>query len=106
MINASTAIIAILLYIGVLYLLANWAESGSERAKRFSLSVLVYVLSLAIYCTSWTFFGSVGLASQSGILMFTIYLGPTLLMLVIWPLMKRILLIKQVYHINSIADFL
>lgn len=106
MISATTLIIVILFYIGVLYFLATWAESGNERAQKISSSVIVYIFSIAIYCTSWTFFGSVGLASRSGILMFTIYLGPTLLMLVIWPLMQRILLIKQVYHVNSIADFL
>lgn len=106
MISATTLIILILAYIGMLFFIANWAESKSPTAKRISSSSMVYVLSLAVFCTSWTFYGSVGLASRAGVLVYTIYLGPTLLMLVLWPLMKRILLVKQTYHVNSIADFL
>ena len=99
-------LLIILGYVGILYVIATWAESGSERAKKLTTSAIVYTLSLAIYCTSWTFFGSVGIATHSSILMLSIYLGPTLLMLVIWPLMQRILLIKQIYRVTSIADFL
>lgn len=106
MISPITLILVIIGYIGVLFLIAQWAESGSIRAQKVTNSVSVYVLSIAIYCTSWTFFGSVGIATTSGVLMLTIYLGPSLVMLVLWPLMQRILLVKQVYHVTSIADFL
>ncbi|WP_394203216.1 ATP-binding protein [Shewanella waksmanii] len=106
MITPLTLVLIIVGYIGALYAIAHWAESGGQRASQLTNSVLVYVLSIAIYCTSWTFFGSVGIATTSGILMLTIYLGPSLLMLAIWPLMQRILLVKQVYHVTSIADFL
>ncbi|MGF1694409.1 ATP-binding protein [Vibrio lamellibrachiae] len=106
MISTSYLVLIILTYVGVLFFIANWAESESKKAKVFSSSVYVYILSLAVYCTSWTFYGSVGLASRSGIIVYTIYLGPTLLMLVLYPILKRILRIKQTYHINNIADFL
>ncbi|USD42341.1 sodium:proline symporter [Vibrio sp. SCSIO 43135] len=106
MFSTTTLIVIIVGYIGVLYAIANWAESSSPLAKRWSSSATVYILSIAVYCTSWTFYGSVGLASRSGIIVYTIYLGPTLLMIMLWPLMRRILLIKQTYHVNSIADFL
>ncbi|AQS39873.1 Na+/proline symporter [Shewanella psychrophila] len=106
MISATSLLLIILAYVGLLYVIAAWAESGSERAQKLTTSAAVYALSLAIYCTSWTFFGSVGIATRSSILMLSIYLGPTLLMIVIWPLMQRILLIKQIYRVTSIADFL
>ena len=106
MISATSLLLIILAYVGLLYVIAAWAESGSERAQKLTSSAAVYALSLAIYCTSWTFFGSVGIATRSSILMLSIYLGPTLLMIVIWPLMQRILLIKQIYRVTSIADFL
>ncbi|NRB25606.1 sensor histidine kinase [Shewanella sp.] len=106
MISATSLLLIILAYVGLLYAIAAWAESGSERAEKLTTSAAVYALSLAIYCTSWTFFGSVGIATHSSILMLSIYLGPTLLMIVIWPLMQRILLIKQIYRVTSIADFL
>ncbi len=106
MISLLSLIAIILFYVLTLYCIAYWAESGSLKAKQLAQSPVVYILSLAVFCTSWTFYGSVGLASRSGILVYTIYLGPTLLMIVLWPMMKRILLIKQIYHINSIADFL
>ncbi|MPY23027.1 sodium:proline symporter [Shewanella psychropiezotolerans] len=106
MISATSLLLIILAYVGFLYMIAAWAEAGSELAQKITTSAAVYALSLAIYCTSWTFFGSVGIATRSSILMLTIYLGPTLLMIVIWPLMQRILLIKQIYRVTSIADFL
>ncbi|MCK6261730.1 sodium:proline symporter [Vibrio sp. ZSDE26] len=106
MISVGSLILIILTYVAVLFFIANWAESGSRQAKVISSSVYVYILSLAVYCTSWTFYGSVGLASRSGIIVYTIYLGPTLLMLMLYPILKRILRIKQTYHINNIADFL
>ncbi|ABV38342.1 Na+/proline symporter-like protein [Shewanella sediminis HAW-EB3] len=106
MMSASSLLLVIFSYVALLYMLASWAESGSERARKLTTSAAVYALSLAIFCTSWTFFGSVGFATRSSILMLSIYLGPTLLMIVIWPLMQRVLLIKQIYRVTSIADFL
>lgn len=104
--SAMSLVLIILIYLGILFGIASWAESASKVAKKLTSSASVYVLSLAIFCTSWTFYGSVGMASQTGILTFAIYLGPTLFMLVIWPLMQRVIIIKQVYRISSIADFL
>lgn len=104
--SASGLLLVIFAYVALLYMLASWAESGSARAKKLTTSATVYALSLAIFCTSWTFFGSVGFATRSSILMLSIYLGPTLLMIIIWPLMQRVLLIKQIYRVTSIADLL
>ncbi|WP_407311489.1 NahK/ErcS family hybrid sensor histidine kinase/response regulator [Pseudomonas sp. nanlin1] len=66
----------------------------------------VYSLSLAVYCTSWTFFGAVGQAAEQLWAFLPIYLGPILLMLLApWVLQKMVLISKQ-ENITSIADFI
>src|SRR5262249_23947874 len=66
----------------------------------------IYALSLAIYCTSWTFFGSVGLASERGAEFLAIYIGPVLVFLFGAPLLRRIIRLAKTEKITSIADFL
>src|SRR5262249_3495884 len=70
------------------------------------LRPLIYPLSLAIYCTSWTFFGSVGLASRTGYDFLTIYLGPVVMIGICWPLIVRIVRLAKNQNITSIADFI
>ena len=71
-----------------------------------SRSPLVYSLSLAVYCTSWTFYGSVGKAATSGLSFLAIYLGPTIMICLWWILLRRMVIIKDNYRITSIADFI
>ena len=66
----------------------------------------IYALSLAIYCTSWTFFGSVGLASGRGLEFLAIYIGPLIVFLFGFPLLKHIIRLAKTEKITSIADFL
>jgi len=76
-------------YIGLLFLIASYGDrlSGSQRGR---LSGLIYPLSLAIYCTSWTFFGSVGLATRTGIEFLAIYVGPVLMIGLCTPVLRRV----------------
>ncbi len=67
---------------------------------------IVYSLSLAVYCTSWTYYGSVGLSAASGYNFLPVYIGPILLFLVCWPLLRRIVLLSKRHNITSIADFI
>lgn len=69
-------------------------------------SPLVYTLSISVYCTSWTFYGAVGSASRDGLEYLTIYLGPTLVFIGFWSLLRKILRISRRDNITSIADFL
>ena len=78
------------------------AGSGREGRSRH----LIYPLSLAIYCTSWTFFGSVGLASRTGFEFLTIYVGPILMIGLCSPLIMRIVRLAKAQNITSIADFI
>ena len=67
---------------------------------------LVYALSLSVYCTTWTYYGSVGYAANSGLLFLTIYLGPTMVVMFWWGLLRKLVRIKTTHHITSIADFI
>ena len=100
----SWSVIAVALgYIGLLFLVATYGDR-TRRADRPRL--LIYPLSLAIYCTSWTFFGSVGLASRTGYDFLTIYIGPVVMLALGYPLILRIVRLAKAQNITSIADFI
>ena len=80
------------------------ACAGSRAAAASRL--LIYPLSLAVYCTSWTFFGSVGIASRTGFDFLTIYIGPMLMIGLGYPLLIRIVRLAKAQNITSIADFI
>jgi PAS domain S-box-containing protein len=89
-----------------LFLLATWAEHRSEVGRSVTDNPWVYALSLAAYCTSWTFYGSVGKAVGSGMVFLTIYLGPTLCAALWWIILRKLVRLKSSFHISSIADLL
>jgi Na+/proline symporter/signal transduction histidine kinase/CheY-like chemotaxis protein len=93
-------------YIGLLFVVASYGD----QTRRFSAGgrwrKFIYPLSLAIYCTSWTFFGSVGLASRTGFDFLTIYIGPILVIGLCSPLIIRIVRLAKAQNITSIADFI
>jgi Na+/proline symporter/nitrogen-specific signal transduction histidine kinase len=94
-------------YVALLFALAfvsdRWARN---RQTTWLRSPLVYTLSLSVYCTSWTFYGAVGSAARNGLEFVTIYLGPTLVFVGWWLLLRKIVRIGRVHRITSIADFL
>ncbi|MEG0008803.1 MAG: PAS domain-containing hybrid sensor histidine kinase/response regulator [Aeromonas sp.] len=93
-----------LAYLGLLFLIAFVADKSKRR--RLKGQPLLYSLSLAVYCTSWTFFGTVGQASESPWSPVPIYLGPMLVFLFGWRLLARLILVAKREHITSIADFI
>jgi len=98
-------IVAIALaYIGLLFLVASYGDRR-RITRASSARLFIYPLSLAIYCTSWTFFGSVGLASRAGFDFLTIYIGPMLMFGLGFPLLTRIVRLAKSQNITSIADF-
>ena len=94
-----------LAYIGLLFLIASYGDR-TRIARGAASRLVIYPLSLAIYCTSWTFFGSVGLASRSGYDFLAIYIGPMLMVGLAYPLLIRIVRLAKVQNITSIADFI
>lgn len=91
-------------YVGLLFAVARYGDARAD-AGRSIISGNVYALSLAVYCTSWTFYGSVGRATSGGLSFLTIYIGPTLMLLFVGVLIKM-LRISKTYRITSIADFI
>jgi Na+/proline symporter/signal transduction histidine kinase len=101
------AVIAVALgYIGLLFVVASYGDRMRQRNPKTRSRLLIYPLSLAIYCTSWTFFGSVGLASRTGFDFLTIYIGPMLMIGFCLPLILRIVRLAKAQNITSIADFI
>ena len=96
-----------LAYVVFLFLVAWAAERRAKRGKASWLrSPLVYTLSLSIYCTAWTFYGAVGYAARSGLEFLTIYLGPTLVLIGWWWLLRKLVRIGRVQRVTSIADLI
>jgi Na+/proline symporter/signal transduction histidine kinase/ActR/RegA family two-component response regulator len=95
-----------LAYIGFLFVVASYGDRKRELARGTASRLLIYPLSLAIYCTSWTFFGSVGLASRAGFDFLTIYIGPVLMVGLAFPLIVRIVRLAKGQNITSIADLI
>ncbi len=99
-------IIVSLLYLLLLFGLAYWAERKAEQKSRFINSPYIYALSLAVYCTAWTYYGSIGRASKTGYDFLLIYLGPTLSMPLWWFVMRKIIRIAKIQNIFSLADLI
>jgi len=95
-----------LLYFGMLFAVAYYADQRSRAGRSLINNPNVYSFSLAVYCTSWTFYGSVGRAATSGIDFLAIYLGPTLMAFTWWFLLRRMVRISKEQNIASIADFI
>jgi Na+/proline symporter/signal transduction histidine kinase len=106
MLSDTTILLTIFLYVGLLFLSALWVERKAAAGKNVANNALVYSLSLAIYCTSWTYYGSVGKAVSSGMFFITVYLGPTIIFVVGWTFLRKLVRIKHAERINSIADFI
>ncbi|GAB4269017.1 MAG: SpoIIE family protein phosphatase [Deferrisomatales bacterium] len=92
-------------YLLFLFGVAYWAERRKDRGRSIISNPLVYALSIAVYCTSWTFYGSVGRASRSGFGFLAVYLGPTLIAFSWWALLRKMIRVARLNHITSIADF-
>src|SRR5258707_15818742 len=92
-------------YTGFLFFVASYGDRLS-LLQRGRASALIYPLSLAIYCTSWTFFGSVGFATRTSTDFFAIYVGPILMIGLCTPLLRRVIQLAKSQNITSIADFI
>ena len=95
-------------YVAVLFLVAFAAErrAGRGRGGAWARGPAVYTLSLSIYCTAWTFYGAVGYAARSGLEFVTIYLGPTLVMIGWWLVLRKLVRIGKAQRVTSIADLI
>jgi hypothetical protein len=107
MASVNQLIVVSLAYVVFLFAVAFFAERAAVRGRRGWLgSPLVYTLSLSIYCTAWTFYGAVGYAARSGMEFVTIYLGPSLVMIGWWWVLRKLVRIGRAQRATSIADLI
>ena len=107
MLSFNLLVTVALCYVALLFLVAFAADRQAARnAGGWLRSPWIYTLSLSIYCTGWTFYGAVGYAARSGMEYVTIYLGPTLVMVGWWWVLRRLVEIGRSQRITSIADLI
>lgn len=102
--NSVILLIILSIYLAILFYIAHWAEKNNN--SKWTNNPYVYTLSLAVYCTAWTYYGSIGVAADSGMRYLPIYLGPIIIAPSWILILKKIIRISRVNKISSIADFI
>lgn len=106
MLETGTILFISFLYIGLLFAIAYYGDRRADVGRSIISNPYIYALSLAVYCTAWTFYGSVGRAASSGLGFLPVYIGPTLAAASGWLILRKIIRISKVHRITSIADFI
>ena len=105
MLHETAIIFTAFAYLGVLFAIAYYADKRADAGRSVIASPYIYSLSLAVYATAWTFYGSVGRAASDGVGFLPIYIGPTLMIALWWVVLRKILRISKQNRITSLADF-
>ena len=106
MLSPALVLVASFAYLLLLFAVAWWADRRAAQGRSLIGNAWVYALSMAVYCSAWTYFGSVGRAASGGVWFLPIYLGPMLAMLLAWAVLRKMIRIVRSYRLTSIADFL
>lgn len=106
MLPVSLVVVASFAYLLMLFGVAAWADRRARQGRSVIGNAWVYALSISVYCTAWTYFGSVGRAADSGVWFLPIYLGPTLAMVLASVVLRKIVRIARTHRLTSIADFI
>lgn len=107
MLSVNLLLVVCIGYVALLFAIAFYVDRQSRRGGAAWLrSPVIYTLSISVYCTSWTFYGAVGSASRNGLEFITIYLGPTLVFVGWWWLLRKLVRIGRAHRITSIADLI
>jgi Na+/proline symporter/nitrogen-specific signal transduction histidine kinase len=94
-------------YVSLLFLIAYVSDRRARHNKAgFLRAPIVYTLAISVYCTSWTFYGAVGSAARNGLEYLAIYLGPTLVFVGWWFILRRLVRISHSQRLTSVADLL
>src|SRR5882672_4523124 len=106
MLTAPVIVLASFAYVGMLFAIAYYGDKRADEGRSIIANPYIYALSLAVYCTTWTFYGSVGRAATSGVGFLPIYIGPTLMAALWWLVLRKMIRISKANRITSIADFI
>jgi Na+/proline symporter/nitrogen-specific signal transduction histidine kinase len=93
-------------YLGILFAIAFYGDKRADTGRSIIANPYIYALSMAVYATSWTYYGSVGRAAASGVGFLPIYIGPTLMAALWWLVLRKMIRISKANRITSIADFI
>jgi Na+/proline symporter/signal transduction histidine kinase len=106
MLQGWVILLASFAYLGILFAIAYYGDKRADAGRSIIANPYIYAFSLAVYATSWTFYGSVGRATASGVGFLPIYLGPTLMAALWWLVLRKMIRISKANRITSIADFI
>ncbi len=106
MLQGHVIVLVAFAYLGLLFGIAYYADQRADAGRSIIDNPTIYALSLAVYATAWTLYGSVGRAASDGIGFLPIYLGPTLMIALWWLVMRKIIRISKTSRITSLADFI
>src|ERR1044071_8365951 len=106
MLSAPLLVGVICAYVGFLFLVARFSEHKRASGGGWTNSPVIYAITLGVYCTTWTYYGSIGKATVDGMLFLPVYLGPTLGMFFAPTILRRLIRLKERHHITSLADFI
>ncbi len=106
MIAPWVVVVASAAYLALLFAVASYGDRRASRGRSVINSGVIYALSLGVYATSWTYYGSVGRAASNGVGFLPVYLGPTVLLVVWWLVVRKIVRICKRNRITSLSDFL
>ncbi|MDF0592296.1 DUF835 domain-containing protein [Methanotrichaceae archaeon M04Ac] len=106
MINPLLALATMVLYLLLLFGVAHYAERKRDQGKSIVSNPYVYALSFSVYVTAWTFYGSVGRSATDGLGFLPIYLGPSLVMLLGWMVLRKMIVVSKEHRLATISDFI
>jgi Na+/proline symporter/signal transduction histidine kinase len=104
--STSIVIISLFTYLALLFLIAWWGEKRAKQGKSLINNPYVYALSFTVFCTAWTYYGSVGRAATLGVEFLTTYIGPTIFAPLWFLVLRKIIRICKVQRITTIADLI
>src|ERR1035437_4843369 len=106
MLHGTTIFLISFAYLGLLFAIAYYADQRADAGRTIIASPYIYSLSLAVYATAWTFYGSVGRAASDGIGFLPIYIGPTLMIALWWGVLRQMLRISKQKRITYLPGFI
>jgi len=106
LINPVLALAAMVVYLFLLFGIAHYADRKREEGKSIVSNPYVYALSFSVYVTAWTFYGAVGRCATEGLGFLPVYLGPSLVMLLGWTVIRKMITISKVHRLATISDFI
>ena len=106
MIGPNVALLLMVLYLLLLFAIARYADRQKHLGRSIVANPYVYALSLCVYVSAWTFYGSIGRAASTGLEFLPIYLGPVLAMTVGWIVIRKMIRVSKEHRLTSVSDFI